>query len=286
MLDKFSKKIIFCLSIALFGGKSLYADESDALMNHHVKAGLIGGMNFMKVDEGLNKTLNIAGAEKLKLKSEGLNWAVGAELGYSYFFNPYVGVGLDLRAEYARMWNITNKTFEESNSASGNDGQKEGKSDKKNVLSAINLAPMVVGTFNFLEEGLMYDDAAESAAGLAVGAKLGLGAKFAFNVGLDDKFGENAGLAPSDKTDEEKLKAIKIFWVTPCGALDFFLNTPFGLYTTVGAEVTGWGFVPLVKPEMVKASENKENKDAGKDLAKFDIGFRAAVGYDFANLFM
>lgn len=136
------------------------------------------------------------------------------------------------------------------------------------------LIPTVRVVGNFLEDGFIYDEEEESAAGFKAGAYLGVGPKFNFGS-VDYSKIESLPTVKATKKMQPQLGMVSFL-----GELGFFGELPLG----IGLEASvNFHFGDNLKPaEKNESSSSASGSEVQKD-SLFGVGFTAGIFYDFAN---
>ena len=276
MVSKFNKNVLFALAAALLG-VTVKAESGD-VMNHRLVVKGIGGMHF-----GSGKD-NFKAITKVDRDTTGVNWHAGGAIEYDYMFNPFIGVGLNVAGGYQSLWKFelakpTENSTDNANKTTGTSSS----SDNKNAVcfNGFFVTPTIRVVGNFLEDGFIYDEEEEGAAGFKAGAYLGVGSKF--NFGKVDYSKITATIFDSGKNDKKMQPQLGL--VSVFGELGFFCELPLG----IGFETSvNFHLLDNLKPE--EAAENNNTtgnatanaSDVKKD-GIFGVGFTGGIFYDLAN---
>lgn len=278
-MSKLNKNVLFALTVAFLGlGNISKAEDNDALMNHRLVAKVGGAFNIGPANEAFKK---ITGEEK---KSDNFKWSAGGSLEYDYFFNTAFGVGLDFDIAYQQLWKFDFNKKNTGNDATSSQSDAN-KADKDQVISfgGVYLAPSIKFLYNFLEDGLIFDEENEEAAGSKFGIALNCG--YAMNFGCKNDYKKVNELNSLGEENQAKLTLGNVL-----GKVGVFFELPMGF----GAEVNYKALFGK-SLEVVKAAENNNSTNSGSSNSasndnndkseKFRQGVEVYLFYNLGNFF-
>lgn len=271
-MSKLNKNVLFALTVAFLGvGNISKAEDNDALMSHRLVAKLGGAYNIGSANEAFKK---ITEQDK---KSDNFKFSAGGSLEYDYFFNTAFGVGLDLDFAYQQLWKFD---FSDKN-ANANAGQNDAnKTDKSKVvnLGGFYFAPSVKVLYNFLEDGFIFDEENEEAAGSKFGVALNCG--YAMNFGDKPDYSKITEIAGEEK--QAKLTLGNVI-----GKVGVFFELPMGFGAEVNYKALFGKSLEVVKEVATNNSNTTNNStdtNANSDNSeKFRQGVEINFFYNLGN---
>jgi hypothetical protein len=269
---KCNKKILVVLYSFFFlstFNNVVRADETDDGEMKHI-IGIGARYNVVNLQTGIEGNLKkIAGIgeeteddKKKKFNGEGYSFGVEGMVNYDLYFNDMIALGVIVKGG----WNkVGSYKFDDGTTSGNNNGKKndEEENKKKCNISSGNLDLIIGPKFNFISEGLSFNDGEQNGLRFALALYGGIG----FNFGSPEA-GENSQL--KDKI-EGKMIAVPAM-------LDVECVLGFGLKFNAGCEMR---FVSPVGPkEEKKGNNNNNDNDKKKDLS-FSMGVRPYVGFGY-----
>lgn len=268
-MSKLNKNILVALAVAFLGISNVSkADAEDSLMSNRLAVKVTGGLNFGSADNYF-KAVKWAGFNDDKdVKADNFKWNVGGALEYEWFLNPYIGVGLNVDLGYQKLYAVSFGKNDSSN-ANQQNGNTNSDNAKEVAFSGCYLNPTLRIIGNFLEDGLIFDEEEEQAAGFKAGVFMDCGG--GLNFGSPD-------YSKIDNLKDNKKAQLKLNLFNFCLGGGAFFELPLG----IGMEVGYKAFMGQLLDHVEGKGEGSSSSE-NKDVEFVRHGVNISIFYDFGN---